>query len=374
MLVFGRRIIPWILHYVAHGGSRELFRLAVLSIALGCAYGAAQLFDVSFALGAFFAGMILSESALSPQAASETLPLRDAFAVLFFISVGMLFDPKILINDALPVLATVAIIIIAKSVAALAIVRAFGRPWGTAATIAASLAQIGEFSFILATLGVSLNLMPQEGRELILAGAIISILLNPLLFMLLDRMKPWIDARDGVSAPAASTLAAPAVAPAPSQVAKPPVAAEIEATTQQGHTVLVGCGSIGKWVCEALEGKGVPLFVIEEKDEIVTRLKARGIEAVAASAPASLVAANLPQAIALFVAVPEAFEAGQIVAQARAVNRDLYIVAHAHSDEEAAYLANYGASAIVQGAREIADAMVARWPGGASAMQSGRSS
>jgi CPA2 family monovalent cation:H+ antiporter-2 len=376
MLVFGRRIIPWILHYVAHGGSRELFRLAVLSIALGCAYGAAQLFDVSFALGAFFAGMILSESALSQQAASETLPLRDAFAVLFFISVGMLFDPTILINDLLPVLATVAIIVIAKSVAALAIVRAFGRPWGTSLTIAASLAQIGEFSFILATLGVSLNLMPEKGRELILAGAIISILLNPLLFMLLDRLKPWIEARDGVPAPAAPapTVTPVAVAPAPSQVSKPPVAAEIEATTQQGHTVLVGCGSIGKWVCEALEAAKVPLFVIDEKDEIVTRLKGRGIEAISASAPVSLVAANLPQAATLFVAVPEAFEAGQIVAQARAANRDLYIIAHAHSDEEAAYLANYGASAVVQGAREIADAMVARMPSPGAAMQPAQSS
>jgi CPA2 family monovalent cation:H+ antiporter-2 len=374
MLVFGRRIIPWILHYVAHGGSRELFRLAVLSIALGCAYGAAQLFDVSFALGAFFAGMILSESALSQQAASETLPLRDAFAVLFFISVGMLFDPRILINDPLPVLATVGIIVIAKSAAALAIVRAFGRPWGTAATIAVSLAQIGEFSFILATLGVSLNLMPEKGRELILAGAIISILLNPLLFMLLDRMKPWIEARDGIPAPAVPTAQVPVVAPAPSQVAKPPVAAEIEATTQQGHTVLVGCGSIGHWICEALAADGVPMFVIEEKDEIVAKLKARGIEAISASAPASLAAANLRHATALFVAVPEVFEAGQIVAQARAANRDLYIVAHAHSDEEAAYLANYGASAIVQGAREIADAMVARLPTNPSAMQSGQSS
>ncbi len=193
MLVVGRRVIPWILHYIAHSGSRELFRLAVLSIALGCAYGAAQLFGVSFALGAFFAGMILSESALSQQAASETLPLRDAFAVLFFISVGMLFDPVILIRDPLPVLATVAIIVIAKSVAALAIVQLFGRPLGTAATIAVSLAQIGEFSFILATLGVSLGLMPQLGRELILAGAIISIVLNPLLFMALDRLRPWLE-------------------------------------------------------------------------------------------------------------------------------------------------------------------------------------
>ncbi len=207
MLVIGRRVIPWILHYVAHSGSRELFRLAVLSIALGCAYGAAQLFGVSFALGAFFAGMILSESALSQQAASETLPLRDAFAVLFFISVGMLFDPAILVRDPLLVLATVAIIVIAKSVAALAIVQLFGRPLGTAATIAVSLAQIGEFSFILAGLGVSLGLMPQLGRELILAGAIISIVLNPLLFMALDRLRPWLDARDGAKAVADAVAA-----------------------------------------------------------------------------------------------------------------------------------------------------------------------
>ncbi len=360
MLVVGRRVIPWILHYVAHSGSRELFRLAVLSIALGAAYGAAQLFGVSFALGAFFAGMILSESALSQQAASETLPLRDAFAVLFFISVGMLFDPAILVRDPLPVLATVAIIIIAKSVAALAIVQLFGRPLGTAATIAVSLAQIGEFSFILAGLGVSLGLMPQLGRELVLAGAIISILLNPLLFMALDRLRPWLDARDGAAVVAAA---------APPQERKPASETEIEVTSQQGHTVLVGYGSIGHWIGEALSSAGVPLFVIDEKDEIVARLKARGIEAVAGSAPAALVAANLPHARALLVAVPEAFEAGQIVAQARAANRALFIVAHAHSDTEAAYLSNYGASVVVQGAREIAATMVAQLPPAASAMQ-----
>ena len=363
MLVVGRRVIPWILHYIAHSGSRELFRLAVLSIALGCAYGAAQLFGVSFALGAFFAGMILSESALSQQAASETLPLRDAFAVLFFISVGMLFDPVILIRDPLPVLATVAIIVIAKSVAALAIVQLFGRPLGTAATIAVSLAQIGEFSFILASLGVSLGLMPALGRELILAGAIISIVLNPLLFMALDRLRPWLDSRDGAKAVADAVAADKAIN------ASAKAAAEIEVTSQQGHTVLVGYGSIGHWIGEALTSAGVPLFVIEEKDEIVARLKARGIEAVAGSAPLALAAANLAYARALLVAVPQAFEAGQIVAQARAANRDLFIVAHAHSDTEAAYLSNYGASVVVQGAREIAAAMVAQLPPSASAMQ-----
>ena len=358
MLVVGRRVIPWILHYVAHSGSRELFRLAVLSIALGCAYGAAQLFDVSFALGAFFAGMILSESALSQQAASETLPLRDAFAVLFFISVGMLFDPVILVRDPLLVLATVAIIVIAKSVAALAIVQLFGRSLGTAATISVSLAQIGEFSFILAGLGVSLGLMPQLGRELVLAGAIISIVLNPLLFMAVDRLRPWLDSRDGAKAVADAVAADKAM----DASARAKATADIEVTTQVGHTVLVGYGSIGHWIGEALSNAGVPLFVIEEKDEIVARLKARGIEAVAASAPSALVAANLQHARALLVAVPEAFEAGQIVAQARAANSGLFIVAHAHSDTEAAYLSNYGASVVVQGAREIAATMVAQLP------------
>lgn len=367
MLVVGRRVIPWVLHFVAHSGSRELFRLAVLSIALGCAYGAAQLFDVSFALGAFFAGMILSESALSQQAASETLPLRDAFAVLFFISVGMLFDPSILVRDPLLIVATVAIIIIAKSVAALLIVRAFGRPWGTAATIAASLAQIGEFSFILAGLGVSLGLMPQLGRELILAGAIISILLNPVLFMLLDRMKPWLDARDGVvPAQAAPTpmpqgSGSPASPAAPSSVPAPAKsAADLEATSQKGHVVLVGYGNIGRWSGEALAAAHVPLVVIEEKDSIIDQLKAAGIEALAGSAPSALVAANLPEARALLVAIPEAFEAGQIVEQARKANPKLLIVAHAHSDAEAEYLGTVGANVVVEGAREIGETMVAR--------------
>lgn len=150
MVVVGRRVIPWTLHYVAHPGSRELFRLAVLAIALGVAFGAVKLFGVSLALGAFFAGMIMSESELSHRAAEESLPLRDAFPVLFFVSVGMLFDPMGLIEDPLPVLAVLFIIVIGKSLAAFAIVIAFGHPIGTALIISASLAQIGEFSFILA--------------------------------------------------------------------------------------------------------------------------------------------------------------------------------------------------------------------------------
>ena len=191
MLIVGRRVIPWILHYIAHTGSRELFRLAVLAIALTVAFGSAKLFGVSLALGAFFAGMILSESALSQRAAQETLPLRDAFAVLFFVSVGMLFNPASLLREPWPLLATLFIIIVGKSVAAFLIVLAFRHPVGTALTISASLAQIGEFSFILAELGVKLNLLPTAGRDLILAGAILTIMLNPLIFAAVD----WLSRR-----------------------------------------------------------------------------------------------------------------------------------------------------------------------------------
>ena len=241
MLVIGRRAIPWLLHYVAHTGSRELFRLAVLAIALGVAYGAAVLFDVSFALGAFFAGMILSESELSQRAANESLPLRDAFAVLFFVSVGMLFDPMIMIREWWPVLATLAIIVVGKSVAAYAIVRAFRYSHSTALTISASLAQIGEFSFILAGLGVALGLMPERGRDLILAGAILSIVLNPVLFSVLDRILAKSDASR--SQAAASEDEGPPREPVPM-------------TSLTGHVVLVGHGRVGSFISDALGRSG----------------------------------------------------------------------------------------------------------------------
>ena len=210
MLIVGRRVIPWILHYVAHTGSRELFRLGVLAIALTVAFGAAKLFGVSLALGAFFAGMILSESALSQRAAQELLPLRDAFAVLFFVSVGMLFDPASVLREPWPLLATLFIIIVGKSLAAYLIVLAFRHPAGTALTISASLAQIGEFSFILAELGVKLNLLPTAGRDLILAGAILSIVLNPLIFAAADWLSQRLERPPGkggvdVSGPDAKT-------------------------------------------------------------------------------------------------------------------------------------------------------------------------
>jgi CPA2 family monovalent cation:H+ antiporter-2 len=343
MLVVGRRAIPWILHYVAHTGSRELFRLAVLAIALGVAFGAAELFDVSFALGAFFAGMVLAESELSHQAANETLPLRDAFAVLFFVSVGMLFDPAILLREPLPVVAVLFIIVFGKSIAAFVIVRVFRYATATALTISASLAQIGEFSFILANLGVELDVLPERGRDLILVGAILSILANPLFFAAIDRMRPLFDRAE----------------PSPDTAAEAR-ASELAMTSLTGHTVLIGYGRVGGAIGEALLAQGAKLFVIEENETTVASLRARGIEAHAgnAASPALLRAANLPAASRLFLAVPNAFEGGQVVEQARQANAALKIVARAHLDSEVDYLRDLGADAVVMGEREIARAML----------------
>jgi CPA2 family monovalent cation:H+ antiporter-2 len=348
MLIVGKRIIPWMLHYVAHTGSRELFRLAVLAIALGVADGAAVLFDVSFALGAFFAGMILAESELSHRAAQETLPLRDAFAVLFFVSVGMLFDPMILVRDPIPVLATLAIIVFGKSIAAFVIVRMFGHPNSTALTISASLAQIGEFSFILVGLGLSLALLPERGRDLVLAGAILSILLNPILFAVLDRLLAKAD----TTAPQPGEKSA-AESPAPRQ--------QVPATALSNHVVLVGHGRVGSYVSAGLKQAGIPQFIVEDNGDVVARLKEQGLEAVAGNAadPDLIRAANLPAARCLLVAIPDAFEGGQVVEKARRVAPALPIVARSHSEEETAHLKKHGATEVVMGEHEIAKAMLA---------------
>lgn len=345
MLIVGKRLIPGILHYMAHTGSRELFRLSVLVIALGAAYAAAELFGVSFALGAFFAGMILSESALSQQAAQETLPLRDAFAVLFFVSVGMLFDPTILVREPIPVLVTVLIIVLGKSLAAFAIVRGFGYSTPTALTISASLAQIGEFSFILAGLGVSLALLPEQGRDLILAGAIISILLNPLLFAALDHVLERREQRRVQVAEITET-----------DTAREP----IRPTRLANHIVLVGHGRVGSAISAALRTKGVPLFVIEYNEDAVAALKTTGVETLSGNAadPELIATANLGGARCLLVAIPNAFEGGQVVQQARAINPKLLIVARAHSEAEIEHLKKHGADLVVMGEHEIAKAML----------------
>jgi CPA2 family monovalent cation:H+ antiporter-2 len=344
MLVVGRRLIPWVLHYIAHTGSRELFRLAVLSIALSVAFGAAKLFGVSLALGAFFAGMILSESALSQRAAEESLPLRDAFAVLFFVSVGMLFDPATIVREPWPVAATLLIIVLGKSVAAFLIVLAFRHPVATALTISASLAQVGEFSFILAEFGVNLNLLPSQGRDLILAGAILSILLNPLMFAIAARLSQRIGNR---LAPVALT--------------RPPASSALTGSTAlTEHTVLVGYGRVGSIIGTALRERKERFLVIETSDPLIAELREANIEAIAGNAarPDVLEGANLARAKYIIVAIPEAFEAGQVVQQARATNPMSQIIARAHSDAEVEHLQSLGADTVIMGEREIARGMI----------------
>ncbi len=354
MLLIGKKLTPMLLHYVAHTGSRELFRLAVLSIALGFAFLAAELFGVSLALGAFFAGMMLSESQLSQQAATESLPLRDAFAVLFFVSVGMLFHPAIMADAPLAVIATVLIIIVAKTVAAFLVVRVFGHGRDTALVIAASLAQIGEFSFILASLGMQLGVLPGEGRDLILAGAIISILLNPILFAALDA---YFARREKAALEAEPAPAAEAEAEEEEAL---PTREPILPTSLTDHVVLIGHGRVGKFISTALRERGTPLYIIEDNKDDVADLNEHGVEALTGNAadPEVIQSANLSEARCLLVAIPDAFEGGQVVQQARAINDVLPIIARAHSEEEIDHLIKHGANLVVMGEHEIAKAMI----------------
>ena len=333
MLVAGKRLIPWLLHWVVHTGSRELFRLAVLAIALGVAFGAAFIFGVSFALGAFFAGMILGETQLSRRAAEETLPLRDAFAVLFFVSVGMLFDPAVLIEQPLPLLATVAIIVIGKSIAAYAIVRAFGHDNRTAIAVSASLAQIGEFSFILAGLGTELAILPSDGRDLILAGAIISILLHPLLFSLAAKRARRADA-------AAAAAAA----------ADEPVK----------HLIVVGYGRVGKFVAEGLKSTNREFVLIDDQADVVSLAEKAGVSTVRGNAATTdiLREAGIDRATHVLLAIPEGFEAGGIAELAKKLNPNVQVIARAHSNDEVEHLLRLGASRVIMGEREIARQML----------------
>ncbi|PSH65534.1 Kef family K(+) transporter [Phyllobacterium sophorae] len=347
MMVVGKRVIPWVLHYSAHTGSRELFRLAVLAVALGVAYGAAELFGVSLALGAFFAGVILAESRLSQRAAQETLPLRDAFAVLFFVSVGMLFDPTILVRETVPIVATFLVIVAGNAMVAFFITLALRYPLRAALTMGASMSQIGEFSFILSGLGVALKLLPEEGRDLILAGAILSILVNPLLFAVLNRAIPWIAEHEREDN----------TPDQPESVARK---GEANITQLTGHAVLVGHGRVGSRVAEALLADHVSLLVIEERQEVVEQLHARGIEAFSGNGlqPDILNAANLAHARWFISAIPNPFEGGNLVQQARAANPNLEIIARAHTDAEVEHLGKFGANLIIMGEQEIARGIV----------------
>src|SRR5690606_319579 len=339
------RVIPWMLERTAGTGSRELFTLAVLSIALGIALGSAELFGVSFALGAFFAGMLLNESELSQKAAQDSLPMRDAFAVLFFVSVGMLFDPAILVREPLLVLATVLIIMFGKSAAAYLIVRAFGHPRATALTISASLAQIGEFAFIITALGVALGILPREGQDLVLAGALVTIMLNPLAFAVVERWQAREQARSDAEAARARDR----------EVAADAASHHLPASLA-GHAIIVGYGRVGRHLTSLLQLRGVPLVVVEGDADRVADARAAGLLAVrgnVASRAVMLEAAPERAAMAVF-AIPNVLEAGEAIARLKAITPGITVLARAHSDAEVRHLLAHGADGAVLAERELA--------------------
>lgn len=348
MLVAGRRLLPWFLWQISRTGSRELFTLTVIAAAIGIAYGAAQLFSVSFALGAFFAGMVMRESEFSHRAAEESLPLRDAFSVLFFVSVGMLFEPKILMEQPIQVLGTVAIIIIGKSIAAFCLVLAFRYPLSTALTVSASLAQIGEFSFILAGLGLALGLLPKEGMSLVLAGALISIALNPLLFTTVEPVRRWILRRSDLARRLEQRTDPYAELPM-----------NTERKYLQGQVVLVGYGRVGKRIASALDARGIPYVVAEQNRELVEGLRKKGTAAVSgnASDPAVLIQAHIADAAMLVVATPDPLNVRQMVDAARTLNPCIEIVLRTHSEEESAMLRKEDIGEVFFGEEELAKGM-----------------
>ncbi|HUF27744.1 MAG TPA: YbaL family putative K(+) efflux transporter [Gemmatimonadaceae bacterium] len=348
MLFVGTRAVPWLLLLVARSGSRELFTLSVLAVALGIAFGASALFGVSFALGAFFAGVVISESDLSHQAAADALPLQDAFAVLFFVSVGMLFDPSVIVRQPVHVLATVLIIIVGKSLAAFAIVLLFRHPIGTALTVSASLAQIGEFSFILAGIGITLGLMPADGQSLILAGALISITLNPLTYGLAGPIERWLRARPRLL----EALERPAPASDP--------ASPVDESALRDHAVLVGYGRVGETIGRALTRRGITYVVIEQDRLKVEALRRQGVPALFGDAtrPGILAHAHLERARLLVIAAPEPYHARRLLELARRANPGIDTVVRTHSAAEKQFLEGLGVGRAVMGERELALGMV----------------
>lgn len=348
MLVVGRRLFPWLLFRVAKTGSRELFTLFVVATAIGVAFGSAKLFDVSFALGAFFAGTMMRESEYAHRAAEESLPLRDAFSVLFFVSVGMLFEPRVLLEHPVKVLVVVAVILVGKTLGAVGLVLAFRYPLRTALTIGASLAQIGEFSFILAGLGAALGLLPPEGRSLILVGAILSIAVNPLLFTTIEPLGAWLLGRSRFLR---------------SLNARSHPTAELPTTVDEalltGQVVLVGYGRVGRRIAEALAERRIPYVVAEMSRETVETLREKGVLAVAgdASDPAVLIQAHIVHAAMLVIATPDPVKVRKMVDVARQLNPGVEIVLRTHTEEEADLLRQENAGKVFMGEHELALAM-----------------
>ena len=349
MWVVGRRVIPWLLWQAARTGSREIFTLCVIAAGLGIAYAAGRLFGVSFALGAFLAGMVMRESEFSHRAASESLPFRDAFSVLFFVSVGMLFDPSLLWREPARLALVLAIVVGGKTLVTMALVLLFRYPLNTALTVAVSLAQIGEFSFILAGMGVSLGLLPYEGQQLVLAVAVVSIAVNPLLFGVVEPTQRWIVARSRLAR--LMTRSADRLAELPHSITPEKVT---------GHVLLVGYGRVGRRIGEALRDAGIPFVVADENREVVDRLRAQGMAAVAGNAaadPGVLVQAHVMRAGVLVIATPDIVGVRAMTAIARRLRPDLPTVLRTHGDEEAELLRRETAGEVFMGEHELAVAM-----------------
>jgi CPA2 family monovalent cation:H+ antiporter-2 len=351
MLVVGRRVFPWVLWQVTRTGSRELFTLCVVAAAVSIAFASAALFGVSFALGAFFAGMVMRESEFSHRAAEESLPLRDAFAVLFFVSVGMLFDPAVLLERPLQVLAVVLVIIVGKSIAAGMLVLMFRYPLRTALTVSASLAQIGEFSFILIALGMSLGLLPSEAQSLVLAGALISIATNPLWFSMIGPLQRWLHRRFAF---------ARALELRDDPLAELPMSTEARYLSRQ--VVLVGYGRVGRRIAAELKAHEIPFVVAEQNRELVERLREGGTAAVwgDAAEPAVLIQAHIAKAQVLVIATPDTLHVQQMIESARLLNPSIQTVIRSHNEEEARLLSEDASVTVFLGEHELAQSMARR--------------
>ncbi|MGE0157990.1 MAG: cation:proton antiporter [Gemmatimonadales bacterium] len=348
MFVLARRVLPRVLWAIARTGSRELFTLAIVSAALGVAYLSAWIFSVSFALGAFVAGMTLSESDFSHRAAQESLPLREAFSVLFFVSVGMLFQPDVLIREPVKAALVVGIVVLANPIGAIAIVSAFRYPLNTSLTVGASLAQIGEFSFVLAGLGVSLGVLSDDGQSLILAGALISMSLNPLVFAALAPVERWIRARSWI---------ARAMERSDDPLAQLPVTVDPSAVTD--HILLVGHGRVGSRIAEMLDREAIRYVVVDDNREVVEALREKGVKAVFGDAaePAVLIQGHVARARVLVVALPDTLRARRIVAIARTLNPPIEVLLRTHTDEELELLQKEQLGSVFMGEEELAIAM-----------------
>ena len=341
MFIVGKSLIPRALGRVARTGSRELFTIGVLGIALGVAFGAQALFDISPALGAFFAGVIIAESDLSYQAGAETLPLQEAFTVLFFVSVGMLFDPAVLIENPIPVLLTLLVVMVGKSVAAAVIVLGFRYPVATALTISASLAQIGEFSFILVGLAVNLEILHENARSIVVAVAILSIALNPAIFNTIAPIDRWLKRHPRV-------LAALERPKRRGDEIQPPAGL-------RNHVVMIGYGRVGAVVGEALQANRIPYTVVEIDRPTIDMLRGQGIPAVFGDAarPGILAHTNIRLARLLVVASPDSSQAQEIIKYAKKVNPRISICARTHTTEDEQTYKRLGVDDVVMGEREL---------------------